>query len=331
LVALTLFGLTITAGAFAPGPALATVPGSSSGAVLPAEPGSDQDPAFVALKNAGRIGRRSDGTIGVLAVDAPALTPGDKSTLLYNHTGNVQEPKGSGAHDDNQVNYTDLNYWNLCGPGSAAVATYYFVNSDPFLLTIPADNYREPAAVLHRTTTYWKATDASSEGRGELMYLAEDVYPTGVNWNYSGIVKWEGSFPYGTPINRWRDGVNWVASGQTQLNYFYVIAKPANLTQAQVLYDVENDVAGVGVPILADVLTGDGTHHLVGWTAGSGINHSIAIIGYDNTVSPATYTYIDTCGPGCNDTGTAAGVHTIHQSAMWALIQAETDSDGIVW
>ena len=39
----------------------------STGGVSGAEPASQQDPAFVALKDAGRIGRRADGSFGVLS------------------------------------------------------------------------------------------------------------------------------------------------------------------------------------------------------------------------------------------------------------------------
>jgi hypothetical protein len=54
-----------------------------------------------------------------------------------------------------------------------------------------------------------------------------------------------------------------------------------------------------------------------------------AVVGYDDTAK--TYSVMDTCGPGCNSTGLAVGVRTISQAALWTLMRAETDDDGIIW
>lgn len=77
--------------------------------------------------------------------------------------------------------------------------------------------------------------------------------------------------------------------------------------------------------------TGNGTVSLPEWTTANGVNHSIAIVGYNDSASPPNYTFIDTCGPGCNNTGQSAGVKTVSQSIMWTLLRAETDNDGIIW
>jgi hypothetical protein len=55
----------------------------------------------------------------------------------------------------------------------------------------------------------------------------------------------------------------------------------------------------------------------------------LTIVGYDDQA--ATYTYIDTCGPSCNNTGSPAGVYKVSQATLSALLAAETDHDGIVW
>jgi hypothetical protein len=40
---------------------------------------------------------------------------------------------------------------------------------------------------------------------------------------------------------------------------------------------------------------------------------------------------MDTCGTTCNDKNTRAGVANISQSALYSLIVAESDDDGIMW
>lgn len=302
--------------------------GGSTGGVLPAEPGSEQDPAFVALKNAGRIGPAPDGSIVVLPY-APATVASVSAELGFGWTQYVWEPKGSGGVDDNNVSYSDPNYWNFCGPGAAAVAMYYFPKSQSLDVGIAAANYSQPRNNPYHATTYWKAIDSVSKGRGALMWMAEyEKPPVSYSWPLRGIVNWSNDYPTGTPTNRLRDGVNWEASGRTNINYFYVQATASSITQAILLSHVQSDI-GISHATIANVRTTNGTVSLPEWTKSGAVNHSITIIGYDNTTSD--YTYIDTCGPGCNNTGKAAGVYTVSQATMWTLLKAETDNDGILW
>jgi hypothetical protein len=40
---------------------------------------------------------------------------------------------------------------------------------------------------------------------------------------------------------------------------------------------------------------------------------------------------MDTCGVTCNDRNLRSGVRSMSQSALFSLIQAEPDDDGIMW
>jgi hypothetical protein len=103
----------------------------------------------------------------------------------------------------------------------------------------------------------------------------------------------------------------------------------SSLTKADFHSHVVSDITQT-VPVLVAARTSNGTQHLPHWTAGgSKIIHQIAVVGYNDTAG--TYSVMDTCGPGCNSSGLAAGVRTIDQDDLWTLIQAETDDDGIIW
>jgi len=147
--------------------------GYSTGGVLPPEPGSGQDQAFVIAKEQGRVRVHPDGRVEILAT-APAVTyPSSFQLDTTTGTGSVWEPQGSGT-DDAGIPYTDNNYWNFCGPGAAAVTLWYWPNGYIFDTSIKTQPYTEPNASLSiKATTTWAATDAVSNGRGAIMYLAE--------------------------------------------------------------------------------------------------------------------------------------------------------------
>ena len=68
---------------------------------------------------------------------------------------------------------------------------------------------------------------------------------------------------------------------------------------------------------------GDSTPH---------IPHSIAIVGYDNTANPPTFTYTETCGRACNRRGgnQDGDIHVIPQSDLVLAIK-NTAGSGFVW
>jgi len=217
------------------------------------------------------------------------------------------------------------------------VALWYWTAGKAFDTTIPPAAYTEPNASLSiKATTTWAATDSVSKGRGAIMYLAENEMPTpdiGA-WAHPGVIDWASSYPNdGTPVDRIRDALNWEISGGTATSLstgpYMWTPYTSKLTQSALHTDVQRDIAGQGTPLVANVATSSGRYHLPNWGKRGSVNHSITIVGYDD--AKGTYTYIDTCGPGCNNSGSPAGVNTVSQQTLWALLGAETDHDGIIW
>ncbi|HEX5465859.1 MAG TPA: hypothetical protein VFW92_04195 [Candidatus Limnocylindrales bacterium] len=289
----------------------------------------------MALKEEGRLKIDPNGRVVVTATPQVADSYPSSARLSTTWTGKVWEPKGSGGSDDLSHSYVDPNYWNLCGPGSAAVTLYYWSDSYSWITGILPAYYQEPYWPTggYHANTYWKATDSAANGRGAIMYLAEKLLPTPdeLTWAHPGLIDWTDTYPNdGTPINREVDGLNWVASGFYALNYWYLRTAPANITSyTQLLTYVEADITS-GVPMVVYAETGNGSTHLgPEWYSTSRVPHAVAVVGYDN--STQQYTYVDTCGPGCNDTGKPAGVYTISEQNMYALMRYETYHDGVIW
>jgi hypothetical protein len=70
------------------------------------------------------------------------------------------------------------------------------------------------------------------------------------------------------------------------------------------------------------------TYDLPNWQDGTAtrhITHALAIVGYDNTSNPPTYTYTETCGRTCGG-GTEGEIHTIPQAQ---LVKAMQDKSGL--
>ncbi len=293
---------------------------------------------------------------------SPTPLPGGAVQLTpwWNPSAPPWEPQGSGTDDAGQA-YSDSNYWNFCGPGATAVTLGFWRansafagNGNAFVTGIPRASYTEPNSSLSiRATTTWDAIDSVSSGRGAILYLAENVGPLsdGSGWTYPGIIDWSQAYPYdGTPVNRIRDALNWVINGGATVSNGtltidtsasdagpyawtpYTSTLTASDIQAGIMADLDgtNPAAqGLPMPVVANVITASGHAHLANWSNRLGVNHSITIIGYVN--AQGTYTYVDTCGPGCNNTGDAAGVYTVSQATMVALLVAETDHDGLIW
>src|SRR5450759_2377102 len=144
--------------------------GNSTGGVLPPEPGSGQDPAFVIAKEQGRVRVHPDGRVEILST-APAVTYPSSVELNTTWTGKVWEPQGSGTDDAGNV-YIDNNYWNFCGPGATAVALWYWPNGNTFdtITTSGLAAYSEPnTALAPQNKTWWQGADGVSTGRGAVM------------------------------------------------------------------------------------------------------------------------------------------------------------------
>jgi hypothetical protein len=249
-------------------------------------------------------------------------------------SGLIQEPPRAG-HDDKGVSYTDYNYSLFCGAGTAAVVLYYWPATKA-AVTTRTGTFKEPVnlGASRYSSTYWKAQDSGGYARGMILYLAEQEWPTpdvGMSWWLKpGVMTWT-AHPPSTDVKNLIDAINWEASGRSQLDYFYVAVPAAQLTAAALLDHVHADIS-IGVPVVVAARTSDGTSSLPFWRVkarSSAANHFVTVVGYDDTAG--TYAVMDTCGTTCNDRNIRAGVRNIGQAALFALIAAESDNDGIMW
>ena len=259
---------------------------------------------------------------------------GPARSLNTRWTGLIQEPPRAGT-DDKGVAYTDYNYSLFCGAGAAAVVLYYW-SATSTTVTTKAGSFVEPVDIgpNRYARTYWKAQDAGGYGRGMILYLAENEWPLPDRnqswWSRPGLMTWD-AHPPSTYVQNLVDGINWEASGQTRLNYFYVVVLASELTAAALLDHVHADIA-LGVPVVIAARTSDGTNSLPFWRVKpttSAVNHFVTVVGYDDAAG--TYMVMDTCGTTCNDRNIRAGVRPMSQTALFSLIQAESDDDGIMW
>jgi hypothetical protein len=288
---------------------------------------------MVAAKADGRVIVDVSGKVVILdAVPPPTVYPA-AAALNTTWSGLIQEPPTSGK-DDKGKSYSDKNYGLLCGPGTAAVVLYYWPATRG-TVTTKSGTFLEPVNVGsgRYASTYWKAVDAGGNARGMIMYMAEVEWPTpdkGLSWwPKPGLLKWT-AHP-STNRENLVDALNWEASGRARLNYFYVIVPASKLTAAALLDHVHADI-NMGVPVVIAARTSDGTRSLPFWrvkSTKSAGNHFVTVVGYDDKAG--TYSVMDTCGLTCNNRNLRAGVRNMSQAALFSLIRAESDDDGIIW
>ena len=283
-------------------------------------------------KAAGRVVIDSSGKVVVLSSAPPSPVYPAKAALDTSWSGQIQEPPRIGK-DDRGVAYRDDNYIRFCGPGTATVVLYYWAASKGNVKTM-SGTFKEPVNLGpgKYASTYWNAEDAGGYGRGMLMYLGEVLWPTPDKalswWSHPGIMRWTVSKP-DTYVENLVDGINWEASGRSRVNYFYSIVPASQLTATALVAHVHSDI-NMGVPVVIAARTSDGTNRLPAWRLRSnGPNHFVSVVGYDDAAG--TYAVMDTCGLRCNDRNMRVGVRNMSQAALYALIRAESDNDGIMW
>jgi hypothetical protein len=348
-----------------PPPASGALPTDQVDSPAPRRPVPVQSAEWLALKAAGRIAL-VDGQVVTLPAGADPLADPvtgaavpDSRLLETDYARWIVEPMGYGR-DARGNAYSNKNLWNLCEPGATAAALYYWqlrtgvpdVSGtegwflDPYEAEGVAWPSPGPAIVTsggRRVGTYWSGSDRvngyEAHARGYIMYLGMEVRPPG--WQSTGIsvfadAKGRPLYPtIGAPRTNIQVALNWEASahhltGWTEFWYTGVMRFEPTLArdlQAAVVLDVGRD----GVPVVVEL----DTHGLPNWQAGSAtphIRHAVTIVGYENTASPPTYTYIDTCGRGCNNrAGNQSGqLHVIAQDQMVKAIQ-DTLGSGFLW
>ena len=345
-------------------PARGALPTDPSDRNDPRRPLPVQSVDWLTLKAAGRIAIVNRGVTVLPARSDPLLDQStglpvpDKRTLDLGWTRWVVEPFGYG-HDEKGNYYSNLNYWNLCGDGAMTVALWYWQQLtgypnvtgtagyflDPYAseaVPWPAKGPNVPAFKGSLVGTYWSGSDSVSgftaHGRGFVMYLSMSARPA--TWQSAGFAVFakDGKALYptlGTPRTNIQAGLNWEVSGHDPANwpeaYYASVIRPDPTLARDLTAAVILDVGRDGVPVIGAV----DSYNLPNWQNGSAtphIRHAIAIVGYDNTSNPPTFTYLDTCGHSCNNRGGNQNgqIHVIAQSQMVLAIK-NTVGSGFVW
>jgi hypothetical protein len=325
----------------------------------------DQSAEWLAVKAAGRLAL-VDGQPTVLLPSADPLTmprtgqpvPAAR-TLDTDYARWIIEPMGKGR-DAMDQSYEDANFWNFCEVGASAVALYYWqqLNGYPdvtgtegyFIDPYEAEGVAWPSPGPKLPTSeegemlgmYWSGEDDvngyTAYARGYQAYLGMEMQPPG--WKSTGMAVFaiNGKAIYrtfGAPRTNVQVALNWEASGHDRknwVNFWYTGVMRFEPTLARDLkMAVMLDVGRDGVPVIP-VLD---TYVLPNWQDGSKtrhVIHAVAIVGYDNTSNPPTYTYLDTCARLCNSRAgnRNGGIYTVPQDLMVQAIQ-DTVGSGFVW
>jgi len=330
----------------------------------PSRPIAVQSRDWLALKATGRVAV-VDGKITILPADAdPMVIPSTglpvpaTKKLDVSWTRWVVETLGVG-HDDKGSYYHDLSYWKLCGDGAMTVALWYWQQLtghpdvtgtagyflDPYVAqgaSWPKTGPTIPRKGGKKLGTYWAGMDTQNGymavGRGFEMYLATAAKPAG--WTSAGLAVFAAAgkplYPStGTDRSTIQVGLNWEVSGHDASSwataYYASVVRSAPFLAHDLNSAVMLDLGRDGVPVIAAV----DSFYLPNWANGNATKHaghSIAIVGYDNTANPPTYSYLDTCGHACNPrTANREGrVYVIPQARLWRAMKY-TSGAGFVW
>jgi hypothetical protein len=337
------------------------VPTAQDNIAQPRRPSPVQDADWLALKASGRIAL-VDGKRTILPPDAdPLVMPGSDQpvpsarTLDIGYSRWIIEPAGGGRDELGRA-YSNDNYWQLCEVGATAVTLSYWqtLTGGPdvrgtkgyFIDPYASEGVRwpSPGPILPKVNgkvvgTYFSGEDRvngyTAYARGYILYLATQVQPPG--WQATGMAVYaiNGKPIYrtiGAPRPNIITALNWEASGHDEINwmnYWYTGVMRFEPTFARDLQmAVTLDVGRDGVPVIA-VLD---AHDLPNWGGGRHLVHAIAIVGYDNTSNPPTFSYVETCGRQCNSRpGNYNGKLQIAPQSVIAGAIQDTLGSGFVW
>jgi hypothetical protein len=349
-----------------PTPAKGALPTDQVDAPAPRRPLPAQSEEWLRLKAAGRIAL-VDGKVVILdAATDPMIDPvtgarvPEARTLETDYARWIIEPLGYGR-DAKGNSFSDRNMWNLCESGAPAAALYYWQQLtgrpnvtglegwflDPYAAEGVAWPSPGPTVVRdshgNRIGTYWTGTDHvngyTAHGRGYIMYLGMQVQLPG--WASRGMPTYADSkgrpiYPtIGAPRTTLQAVMNWEVAGHDEsawAEYWYASVMRFDPTALRDLSAaVTLDVGRDGVPVVMEL----DTHGLPNWQNGSKtrhVRHAVTIVGYDNTASPPTFTYLDTCGRACNSKGGNQNgqIHVISQAQMVKAMQ-DTVGSGFIW
>lgn len=210
---------------------------------------------------------------------------------------NFPESNWQFTYDDKYNHYADYYMFTLCGPGAADVTTDYW----PLPPNLEEDDYvTDPLNPTQYTS--WKGTDVDSitRMRGYMAHMAFEIEPP--TWAQPGMLP-ESTFQSGerggATLQAVRDSVNWEASGENTsdwTDYFYIVTWNSSYSTESAMESalhqaVVNDVYYNHVPVIVEISAE--TPYLPNWPDGTGVNHFVTIVGYNDSTSQ--YQYVDTC------------------------------------
>jgi hypothetical protein len=276
-------------------------------------------------------------------VSAAAAAPATYS-LDTSITKLFREPAGSSATKYTDASghwYIDWNFAQMCSDGSGAILMYYWMlqhpqNAYPWLTGDYANGWfvepynstdwtylnahSHPTFQDSQKRTYWVWSSGGYYARGYMVYLSMKINPGGT-WRFNGLDDYHSRL-YGAPTNpdntpkypQWGSdpdymtyALGWEVSGHSQSQgswWTFHLHTDSNLA-ANLHQAVTTDLFTFNVPVQARV----NAKYLVNWPSTSNLGHAVAIVGYNDSAQPPTYTFIDTYGP-------HAGVYTQSQSQM---------------
>jgi hypothetical protein len=275
--------------------------------------------AFLVAKKAGKVKRPGFSMTPQASQTPPpsqpipdCVAPCSFNYLDQSAVRNILEPRGDQRQYGGSYSSSDgldKYMWKMCGPGATAAALVYW--------GAPVFGYGPWTINDGHASSYWDHGDG--HGRPYILYLAKQS----PEFSPAGLLSYSGYLNADTFATRISTALNHEAN--TTFFVTYLLSR-GDYNQTSFHDDIQSDIDGNVAPIV-----GVNAQYLPNWTQQNGVTgHYIAIVGYDDARN--TWTYMDTCGPGCNSpSNQPAGIYTVDQATMW---NAETNNNGngsLIW